>query len=108
MRLPGPGTPRGFSVSFFPVGLPRRASSRMALSTSTSTSPRAASTQTPGRRPFTAGSRQSTCHGVSTPTARLTPPCQVHEGRQEARHREAGVGGLGSSPTRPLSLCGHL
>lgn len=69
----GPGATRGFSVSVSPVGLPHRASSRMAPSTSTSTSPRAASTRTPGRRPCTAGSPPSTCHGVSTPAVWPAP-----------------------------------
>ena len=67
-----PGAERGLSPSFSPVGPPCRASSRTVPSTSTSTSPRAASTQTPGRRPCTAGSPPSTCHGVSTPNARPT------------------------------------
>lgn len=48
-----------------PCRPPCRASSRMAPSTSTCTSPRVASTRTPGRRPCTAGSPQSTCLGVS-------------------------------------------
>jgi hypothetical protein len=59
-----------------------RVSSRTALSTSTSTSPRADSTQIPGRRPYIAGSPRSTCPGVSHPSA--VTPCgpQVQKSRQ--------------------------
>lgn len=59
------GQRRGASLFLLPVGPPCRASSRTAPSTSTSTSPRVVSTQTPGRRPCTAGSPRSTCLGVS-------------------------------------------
>lgn len=56
---------RGFSF-LVPVHPPCRVSSRMAPSTSTSTSPRVASTQTLGKKRCTAGSPQSTCLGVSS------------------------------------------
>lgn len=106
----GPGAGRGFSVSFLPVGPPCRACSRMAPSTSTSTSPRVASTQTPGRRPSTAGSPRSTCHGVSTRAVRRGNRPRARPTRAGGRPwpREAGVSGLGSSPIYPLCLCRHL
>lgn len=101
-------------MSFLPTGPPCRACSRMVPSTSTSTSPRVASTQTPGRRPSTAGSPRSTCHGVSTLAVRQgphpSPPLRARSTRAGGRPwpREAGVGGLGSSPIYLLCLYGHL
>lgn len=76
-----------------PFGWPScRASSRMAPSTSTSTSPRAASTQTPGRRPCTAGSPQSTCLGVSHP----------HCGDPLSRQWPPGLRGLAWLASKPM------
>lgn len=97
------------------VGPPCRASSRMAPSTSMSTSPRVVSTQTPGRRPCTAGLPRSTCLGVShlpNPTIQVASGLGI-PGRAEplipGPQGQAGTlspGRLGLAG-HPLCLCGH-